>query len=213
VNRDPVPSSGFIIPLEGDLPFSPGGERYGELLDEILDEAPPDRRIFITSPGNGDGKTVTAANLALVLTARKRSVLLVELALDRPKFADVFGTPPSRLGVNAVLAGRISLDRIVCRRDDNGLNLAMAGLSPTRSEPDSLILGKPFENMLEIAKASYDWTIYDGPSVEASVQVAELARAIGFTLLVVRKRSSVKLLRRALQSLDGAINLAILNNR
>jgi Mrp family chromosome partitioning ATPase len=213
VNRGPAASSDSIIPLEGDLPFSPGGERYRELLDEILEQAPAHRRIFITSPGNGDGKTVTAANLALALTARKKSVLLVELALDRPKLAGVFGSPPSRLGVNGVLAGQVTLDKIVCRRNDNGLNLAMAGPSPTRSQPDSLILGKPFEIMLEAANASYDWTIYDGPSVEASAQVTELARAIGFTLLVVRKRSSVKLLRRALHKLDGVINLAILNNR
>ena len=213
MSRTPAPSSDSVIPLEGDLPFSSGGERYSELLDEILELAPTDRRIFITSPGNGDGKTVTAANLALALTARKKSVLLVELALDRPKLADVFGTPPSRLGVNGVLAGQVTLDKIVCRRNDNGLNLAMAGPSPTRSQPDSLILGKPFENMLEVAKTTYDWTIYDGPSVAASAQVTELARTIGFTLLVVRKRSSVTLLRRALRKLDGAINLAILNNR
>jgi len=213
VSRTPAPSSDSVIPLEGDLPFSSGGERYSELLDEILELAPTDRRIFITSPGNGDGKTVTAANLALALTARKKSVLLVELALDRPKLADVFGTPPSRLGVNGVLAGQVTLDKIVCRRNDNGLNLAMAGPAPTRSQPDSLILGKPFENMLEAAKTAYDWTIYDGPSVAVSAQVAELSRAIGFTLLVVRKRSSVTRLRRALRRLDGAINLAILNNR
>ncbi len=129
----PAASSDSIIPLEGDLPFSPGGERYRELLDEILEQAPADRRIFITSPGNGDGKTVTAANLALALTARKKSVLLVELALDRPKLAGVFGAPPSRLGVNGVLAGQVTLDKIVCRRNDNGLNLAMAGPAPTRS--------------------------------------------------------------------------------
>jgi Mrp family chromosome partitioning ATPase len=213
VSRAPAASVDTVIPLEGDLPFSSGGERYKELLDEILEFAPADRRLFITSPGNGDGKTVTAANLALALTARKKSVLLVELALDRPKLADVFGSPPSRLGIRSVLSGQCTLAKVVCRRDDNGLNLAMAGPSPSRSEPDALILGRPFENMLATAKTSYDWTIYDGPSVEASAQVTELARAIGFTLLVVRKRSPLKQLRRALRKLDGVINLAILNNR
>jgi Mrp family chromosome partitioning ATPase len=211
VNRVPGSSIDSIIPLEGDLPFSSGGERYKQLLDRILELAPPNRRILITSPGNGDGKTVTAANLALALTARKSSVLLVELALKRPKLGEVFGTPPNRLGVNGVIAGRCTLDKIVCRRNDNGLNLAMADAAPP--EPDSLIIGKPFEDMLEAAKSTYDWTIYDGPSIEASPQVKELARSIGFTLMVVRKRSSVKQLRRALRKLDGAINLVILNNR
>jgi Mrp family chromosome partitioning ATPase len=207
-----VPGSSLdSIPLEGDLPFSSGGERYKQFLDQILELAPTNRRILITSPGNGDGKTVTAANLALALTARKSSVLLVELALGRPKLGEVFGTPPNRLGVNAVIAGRCTLDKIVCRRNDNGLNLAMA--DTTRPEPDSLIIGKPFEDMLDAAKSTYDWTIYDGPSIEASPQVKEIARSIGFTLMVVRKRSSVTQLRRALRKLDGAINLAILNNR
>ncbi|HWZ52848.1 MAG TPA: hypothetical protein VNW54_15420 [Granulicella sp.] len=200
-----------VIPLEGDLPFSPGGERYKQLLDRILEFAPANRRIFVTSPGNGDGKTVTAANLALALRARQSSVLLVELAFERPKLAAVFGSPPSRLGVDSVLAGRCSLEKIVCRRNDNGLNLAMAG--PARSDVDLAIFGKPFQNMLEMAKKRYDWTIFDGPSVEASDQVEEFARNIGFTLLVVRKRSSLKLLRRALRTLDGAIDTVILNNR
>jgi Mrp family chromosome partitioning ATPase len=211
VNHVPGASLDSIIPLEGDLPFSPGGERYKQLLDRILELAPANRRILITSPGNGDGKTVTAANLALALTARKSSVLLVELALGRPKLGEVFGTPPNRLGVNGVIAGRCTLDKIVCRRNDNGLNLAMADTG--LPEPDSPIIGKPFEDMLDAAKSTYDWTIYDGPSIEASPQVKELARSIGFTLMVVRKRSSVTQLRRALRKLDGAINLVILNNR
>jgi Mrp family chromosome partitioning ATPase len=200
-----------VIPLEGDLPFSPGGEKYKQLLDRILELAPANRRIFVTSPGNGDGKTVTAANLALALRARQASVLLVELALKRPKLAEVFGTPPSRLGVDSVLAGRCSLEKIVCLRNDNGLNLAMA--SPSGSDIDAATVDKPFHDMLETAQNRYDWTIYDGPSVEASAQVAEFARGIGFTLLVVRKRSSLKLLRRALRKLNGAIHLVILNNR
>jgi Mrp family chromosome partitioning ATPase len=198
------------IPLEGDLPFSPGGERYAQLLDRILELAPEHRRILVTSPGDGEGKTVTAANLALAFTARKKSVLLVELALERPRLASVFGTPPSRLGIHNVLSGQCALEQIVCRRNDNGLNLAMAGF--VRSDADALNFGKPFEDMLKTAKEGYDWTIYDGPSIASSAQILELARSIGFTLLVVRKRSSVSRLRRALRRMDGAINLAILNN-
>jgi Mrp family chromosome partitioning ATPase len=199
------------IPLEGDLPFSPGGERYAQLLDRILELAPEHRRILVTSPGDDEGKTVTAANLALAFTARKKSVLLVELALERPRLASVFGTPPSRLGVHSVLSGQCALEQIVCRRNDNGLNLAMAGF--VRSDPDAINFGKPFEDMLKAAKEGYDWTIYDGPSIASSAQMLELARSIGFTLLVVRKRSSVSRLRRALRRMDGAIDLAILNNR
>jgi Mrp family chromosome partitioning ATPase len=215
VIRGAVETFDSPLPLEGDLPFSPGGERYAHLVDRILELAPKHRRVLITSPGNGDGKTVTAANLALAFTARKKSVLLVELAFERPRLASVFGTPPSRLGVASVLAGHCSLDKIVCRRNDNGLNLAMAGL--TRSAPDAVaadqFFGQAFDDMLKEAEDSYDWTIYDGPSVGSSPQILELARAVGFTLLVVRKRSPVVRLRRALRRMDDAINLAVLNNR
>ena len=198
------------IPLEGDHPQTAAGVQFGQILDRILELAPADRRIFITSPSEGDGKTVTAANLALAFKSRDLPVLLVSLGLERPRLTDFFGPAPSRGGISGVASGLSSSDRIVCRRNTLGLDLGPAGppIAPTERIP----FGKPFEDMLAAASQNYPWTIFDGPSIDSSPQTAELARGVGFTLLVVRRRSSRKLLREAVDQLGDTLRLAILNN-
>lgn len=198
------------IPLEGDHPQTPAGVQFSQILDRILEIAPANRRIFITSPCEGDGKTVTAANLALAFKARNLSVLLASLALERPRLADFFGPAPARGGVSGVVTGLSSSDRIVCRRNTLGLDLGPAG--PPIAPTERLPFGKPFEEMLTSATQNYAWSIFDGPSIETSPQTAELARGVGFTLLVVRRRSSRKQLREAIAQLEGSLHLAILNN-
>jgi protein-tyrosine kinase len=63
------------------------------------------RTLAIFSPGADDGKTTTAANLALSLAGdHLHTVLLVELDFKRPSLAARFGLNPA-LGADDVIAG------------------------------------------------------------------------------------------------------------
>src|SRR4029453_7638006 len=76
--RDPSPPVAarpvFGAPLDKDMvaalqPFSPAAEQYRTLRTRIaqVESAGQRRLILVTSPGDGDGKTVTVANLALTM--------------------------------------------------------------------------------------------------------------------------------------------------
>jgi hypothetical protein len=71
------------------------------------------RFLAVTSPSPGCGKTVTAINLALSIARRPdRSVLLVDLDLNKPKIADRLGVKRSQ-GVVGVLQGHTRLEDAV----------------------------------------------------------------------------------------------------
>ena len=156
----PRSTSSALVPLHGDLIHSEAGERFGAVLETLLSLDAPGRQVLVTSPSRGDGKTLTASNLALAFRARNISVLLVELALRRPQFSRIFGDPPSHRGMDSVLRGECKLEDIVCLRNDNGLHLAMSGPMPYAE--DLLAPGEALNKALEGARAGYKWTIFDG---------------------------------------------------
>src|SRR5271165_6730991 len=81
-NRD-----GFVFVSDPD---GEAAHRYRDIVDEILARAWPRKRMAVTSPASGEGKTVTAVNLALALAEKGHSVFLVELTLMRPRYRYVF---------------------------------------------------------------------------------------------------------------------------
>lgn len=72
----------------------------------------PHRVIGVTSPSEGEGKTLTAANLALQLASEPGQwVALVEFDLRRPALARLFGVE-GRIGIEAVLQGAATLEDV-----------------------------------------------------------------------------------------------------
>jgi polysaccharide biosynthesis transport protein len=57
--------------------------------------------IVVTSPGAGDGKTLTALNLAVTLAAQDMRVVLVDGDFRRPMIGSIFGVPAPRDGFAA----------------------------------------------------------------------------------------------------------------
>ena len=80
----------------------------------------PILKILITSAIPGEGKTVTAANLAIVLARTGRRVLLLEGDLREPNLHNVLGIP-SQPGLGEVLAGEASLQQTLRCIDTLGL--------------------------------------------------------------------------------------------
>jgi Mrp family chromosome partitioning ATPase len=141
-----------------------------------------------SSAGEGEGKTVTAVNLAFAFHARRITVLLAELSFDRPKFAEVFGPSPLRKGIEDVILQGVSLQSTVCVRNDNNLSVAMVNRRQQNNE--LLSPGARLDNLLSEARSKYDWTILDAPSVKSSSDIKALAATVSLVLLVVRARQT-----------------------
>jgi Mrp family chromosome partitioning ATPase len=175
------------FPIEGDLTHSRAGERYAEIVGHLLARG-GSRQVLVTSAGKGEGKTVTAVNVAFAFHARRIPVLLAELSFERPKFAEVFGPSPLRKGIEDVIVEGVPLQSVVCVRNDNNLSVAMVN---RRQETNNLLLPSArLDDLLFEAGSQYDWTILDAASVESSPDIKSFAAKVNLVLLVVRARQT-----------------------
>lgn len=143
--------------------------------------------VMVTSSSPGDGKTMTAVNLALTLAESYRhNVLLVDADLRRPSIPSVI-----ELGEGIGLGDAL--------RADTEQKLA---LIPVTSRLTVLPAGRPIENsiealtsprmrhILEEARARYDWIILDAPPVGSAADPRLLAEMVGGTLFVIHAGKS-----------------------
>lgn len=178
-----------VLPLvlEGDLPGSPAGKVYAEAALRLLEQGGSTGCVLVTSPGPGQGRSTTAANLSLSLLEQKVPVMLLEITDGQPHMESTFGASPNRRGVEDVLRGRGTLDEVVCRRSDSGLYLAMM----RRSVPldlDSPARRKCLEELLTYARQRCAWVVIDGPSGRDSASLQVLAECVTSVLVVVEQR-------------------------
>ncbi len=78
-------------------------EAYRTLRANILRAAAPNHPpvVLVTSAGAGDGKTLTALNLAMTFAAQDMRVILVDGDFRRPMIGGIFGVPAPRDGFAA----------------------------------------------------------------------------------------------------------------
>lgn len=87
-------------------PDSPISEEYRALRTNLLFSAnggSNKRAYIVTSPGPSEGKSITAANLAVAIAMAGWRVLLVDADLRRPKLHDVFGLE-NNIGLSTLLS-------------------------------------------------------------------------------------------------------------
>jgi Mrp family chromosome partitioning ATPase len=91
-------------------PTSHEAEPYRVLLSnlEFVSHEVKPRSIMVTSAREGEGKSTTAANLAVTLARTGKRVALVDLDLRRPFLHEFFHVPPEA-GLTTMAVGRASL--------------------------------------------------------------------------------------------------------
>src|SRR5512133_1701488 len=107
-------------------PESAAAEQYRVLYQRLVRLAArrPMRVVAVTSAGRAEGRTTTAANLALTAAQEGRTVALVEADLRRPTLATLFGLAP-RAGLADVLDGTAELGQAIVRA--GGVAILCAG--------------------------------------------------------------------------------------
>jgi capsular exopolysaccharide synthesis family protein len=138
---------------------------------------------MVTSAQAGDGKSLTASNLALTLSeSYRREVLLVDADLRRPTLHDVFGTP-NVTGLNEGLKAGQSA-RLNTINLTNCLTLLPAG----RPDPDPMggLTSARMQHILQEASSRFDWVIVDTAPVGLLADGHILATMVDGALLVIR---------------------------
>ena len=181
---------------------------------ERLKAARDIRMIAMTSPTCGDGKTLTAINLAGALSRTSGTrVLLIEADLRRPAMASQLGiegsTAPGLSDV--VLDSSLTLDDAI-RPLDFGFSVITAG-SPTAAVHQ--VFNAPrLEALLREARERYDYVVLDTPPIVPVSDCRQLVPWVdGLLLVVAANKTPRKLVEDSLNLVDGKNVLGIVFNR
>lgn len=145
------------------------------------------RVVMIASAVPGEGKTLTAANLALTLSESYRCrVLLIDADLRKPALHHVFRLAAATGLIEGLEAsGDIKL---VVRQVSARLSVLPAG-RPT-SDPMAALTSERMRRLIEEAKEAFDWVILDTPPLVMLSDAHLLASMVDGAVLVVRANST-----------------------
>lgn len=196
-------------------PASFAAEQYQglRLTVERLARARDVKAIAVSSPAAGDGKTITAINLAAALARGSDDrVLLVDADLRRPSVARLLALPAGGLGLADALGSARSVAEVVRTVDGCTLDVVPAG---TPGAGISDILRSPrLDAFLREARQRYAYIVLDTPPLLPVFDAALIAKSVdGVLMVVTANRTPRKLLGEALNMLDASKVLGIVFNR
>jgi capsular exopolysaccharide synthesis family protein len=189
---------------------APGGrdaETFRKLRTNLafaaIDE--PFRTVQVASALEGEGKSTTAANLAVSLARGGQRVALVDLDLHRPAIAKAFGL--SGPGVSDVALGRAELDAALTEVSvgdgdlaDGRLVVLPAGSVP--SDAGELVAAPAVGEVLGALAVDNDIVLVDAPPWVEAGEGAALSARLDAVLVVTRvgviRRAALAELREAL---------------
>ena len=134
---------------------------------------PGARILMVTSTSPGEGKTLTAVNLALTLASSQDKVLLVDADLRKPQaqaLLRVKRTP----GLSDVIVGKIKPSEAIQSKVPNS-RLAFLPAGTSAPSPADLLTNRTMRSLLDGLRKFYDWIVIDTPPVGAVAEPLILA--------------------------------------
>ena len=146
---------------------------------------------MVTSAVPGEGKSLTAANLAIAMAQAGDRVVLVDANLRDPGLHSLFGLQNAEGFTNLVLSGSTRL--VGAMQPVQGLdNLAVITSGPLPPDPVELLGSDHAARVMEELAQAADYVIYNSPPVSVATDAAVIAARLGTALLVVRAESTRK---------------------
>jgi receptor protein-tyrosine kinase len=170
----------------GGTAAQPSREQYRRLaatLHQNQQQNPGLRVVMIVSAAPGEGKTLTAANLALTLSeSYGKRVLLVDADLRQPALHDLFQVSNAKGLVDGLQAG--AEVRLPLIEYSPNLQVLPAGEPP--ADPMSLLISTRMREVLAEAARAFDWVIVDTPPVGFVPDAHLLGEMAHSAVLVIR---------------------------
>ena len=197
-------------------PSSFEAEQYRQLRRcvEELGQTRNVRVLAITSAVAGDGKTLTAINLAGSLAqGHGARILVVDADLRHPTLATKLGVECTNGGLEAALRGtKGSISDFVQSID--GINLSALPCAASCEETYELLRSPRLNELIVEARAQYDYVIIDTPPM-IPVQDSSLMRSVidGYIVVVSANSTPRQLVGEVLNQLDPASCVGLVFNR
>jgi capsular exopolysaccharide synthesis family protein len=170
------------------------------------------KRVVVTSTIPEEGKSLTAANLALNQSRSKvLKTLLIDGDLRRPTLAARFGLRNSLAGLVECLRGERELAEVVYKLDGTNLWFLPSGMPP--DNPLEVMQSGQMPDLLDRLGNFFDWMIIDSPPLIPLADTTCWMKQSDGVLMVVREGvTEKKPLKRALEIVDRAALLGIVVN-
>jgi capsular exopolysaccharide synthesis family protein len=195
-------------------PHSAAAEQYRSLRTRILqsENGTPLRVVLVTSPGKGDGKSVSAANLALTMAQQVPArVLLLDADLRRPKSHRLLGLDDRQPGLADVLMGGEDLESALMPIPGRNLWVLTAGVPP--GQPAELLSSGAMRRVIDTLRTRFDRIVVDTPPIAPLADVRILSPMADGIVLVVRAGVTPRpAIERALAGFDRQRVLGIVLN-
>ena len=147
------------------------------------------KTVMFTSTSSGEGKTFTAANLAVSFALLDKKVILIGLDIRKPRLAELFEINDYRHGITNLLVKseptEADIDsQIIPSGVNKNLDLLMAG--PIPPNPAELVTRKSLDAIFDILKQKYDYVIIDTAPVGLVTDTLQIARVADLTVYMCR---------------------------
>lgn len=146
------------------------------------------RVIGVSSAMSGEGKSLSAINLAYTLSQLNKKVLLIDCDLRRPTLAEKLDIS-KKPGLSSYLAGQCEWAGLVqycgIREDEQAFHVLVAGQCPPN--PIELLSSAKMSKVLKGVRQVYDYVILDLPPVGEVSDAMAVAKQTDGILLVVRQ--------------------------
>ncbi len=139
--------------------------------------------LVFTSPGPGEGKSTTVANLAAVLAARGDRTLLIDADLRRGELHDAFDLLRSP-GLSDLLVGELDQREAIRPTIRPNFDFLPAGKRPPN--PSELLGSQAMADLLAAWRDEYRWVLLDAPPVLAVTDAAVMAALADGAVVVLR---------------------------
>jgi capsular exopolysaccharide synthesis family protein len=191
-------------PVSGYGSRSPAAEAYRAIRTSVQ-FATMDRLgqvLLVTSPNAGDGKSTTAANLAVTMASAGKRVVLVDGDLRKPSLHQIFNLDNSVGLTSALLSGNGARS---CVEPSGFDNLSVLTSGPLPPNPSELLSSSRMRDLVDAMRREADAVIVDSPPALVVTDATLLAALADGTILVAeagRTRSAA--LRQAVDGLSRA---------
>lgn len=160
------------------------------------------KKVVITSPTSGEGKTTTCINLACTFAETGAKVLIIDSDLRAPRLHKYLKLTNEK-GLSNVLAGFNEVDECLLKTERENLDCLTSG--PIPPNPVELVSADSMKELMDNLSQRYDYIFIDTPPLNIVTEALILSKyATGVIVVTRQKYTMYKMVERAINSLKFA---------
>lgn len=213
VKKQKINSEGELVAITS--PQSLVSEQFRRLRTNLNFSSSQEnlQSLIITSANAGEGKSIVAANLAIVYAQEGKKVLLIDGDMRNPTVHKTFRIK-NDIGISNLLAEETIAEAAILKTTIKNLDLLCSG--PVPPNPSELLSSEAMNQLMEKLKKAYDFVIFDSPPILSVVDGQIIANKCDGSIFIVDsgktdKEHALKA-KEALTSSGSKLLGVILNN-